>query len=70
MHGETYLIATVICAVLSLLALIFYAIHRIGPCSFRLSIAFTRLFSFSVEMESHSQDAEAGMNKRLLCDTN
>jgi hypothetical protein len=60
--GATYFVAIVaICVVPSLLALVAYVVRRIGPCSFRLSVALTRIFSFSVEMESRGRDAKVAI---------
>ena len=34
-----------------------HVVQKIGPCSFRLSVAIARILSFNVEMDSHGQDA-------------
>lgn len=49
------------CVVLAMLALVRYVVQKIRPRSFRLTVALARLFSFSVEMESRSQDAKEVM---------
>jgi hypothetical protein len=57
--SSTYFVAIAATSVLlSLLALVAYAVNKISPCSFLLSVALTRVFSFSVEMRSRAQHAE------------
>jgi hypothetical protein len=52
-----FILIVAVCVVLVTLALVFYVVRKISPSWFRLSVALTRTFSFSVEMDSRAQKA-------------
>jgi hypothetical protein len=54
------------CAVLLLLALVFFVARRVNPCSFRLSVALVRVFSFTVEMDASSRRSREVSDRRDL----
>jgi len=65
MTGVTYVFASVAtCVVLLLLSLVFYAVRRIRPSWFRLSVAVTRMFSFTVEMDGRGVGSREGTDGR------
>ena len=57
MRTTYFVLIAAICALLPLLALVAYVVRETNPRSFRLSVAFARAFSFSVELESRVRDA-------------
>jgi len=64
MTGPIYAFASVATCTALLLALVFYALRRIKPCSLRLGVSLARIFSFTVEMDASSRNSTEVADRR------